>query len=108
MTRNKQKESELKILRKIYNKKRFPKFEVSERPDFIIHSTNKFGVEITRFYPNESAARLYNKTNYADNLASGVGVDKDDLKILNSVSYQIIDEKQVKYLILVQRGFLMI
>lgn len=68
------KEQELIILKQVYKKDKVEITE-SEKPDFIINGIKeRFGVEITEYYYNESSARLKNKSGYFDKIIKS----KDD------------------------------
>lgn len=79
MTTQAKKDKELMILRTVFKKKRFRKYTFSEKPDFIIHAKDDFGVEITEYYPDETTARLHNFTDYTSKVTEGTYVHKDDL-----------------------------
>ena len=74
------KHKEYQVLKRIYTSNKI-RIQSSERPDFIIESKKeKFGVEITEYYYNETSARLKNYKGYAE-------------KILKSNSIDIIDQR---------------
>ncbi len=74
------KERELEIIKNIYISENI-EIIPDEQPDFIINSdTEKFGVEVTEFYYNESTARLKNYKGYKE-------------KILNSNNDSVLDRR---------------
>ena len=79
------KHKEYLVLKKIYNKDNLT-IESTESPDFIIESGfDKFGVEITEYYYNESSARLKNYEGYSE-------------KILKSKSDDVLDKRDKDYI----------
>ena len=61
---------EKKILNEIYTDNMF-EIQESEQPDFVLKNKNnneKFGVEVTELYHNESSARLKNYPGYFEKI----------------------------------------
>lgn len=96
MTRQSKKDEELKILRAVFKKKRYPKYIPSERPDFIMHHKVDFGVEVTEYYPDETSARAHNMPNYV-NLAHKGMIHKDDKDKVSAVLVERYDKKRLKW-----------
>lgn len=78
------KDKEKVILRRIYNKKNDNLYELledkGEKPDFIlkdIKTNEKFGVEVTKLYYNQSTARLKEIPNYETKLLKN-GIPRKD------------------------------
>lgn len=62
------KNEEYNVVKKIYQNEKC-NIEDSEEPDFIIKTeTEKFGVEVTEYYYNESSARLKNYNGYIEKI----------------------------------------
>ena len=98
MTQKNKKEKELKILRTVFKKKRYPKYTFHERPDFIVHHMNDFGVEITEFYPDETVARMVNMPNYAEKVTEKSYIHKDDINKLEVVNTEYFNKKKKKWI----------
>lgn len=85
------KEREYNIVRMIYNENEYKYNEENgynqEKPDFILQRGNeeKFGVEVTELYYNETSARLKNRKNYPEDIRRGK-TDKNDIKPLKIVN----------------------
>ena len=94
------KHKEFLILKKIYNKEGL-KVEASEKPDFIIESEfDRFGVEITEYYYNESSARLKNYEGYSEKILksnSNDVLDKRDKDFIKKTSLYIKDQRDNTY-----------
>jgi len=78
--------AEEKVLRMVYDLERYEPVEESERPDFVLRRRARpelFGVEVTRFYNSEAAARLEHISGYVGELLGGRRHrHKDDVKAL--------------------------
>lgn len=98
MIRQSKKDKEFTILRGIYRKKRFPKYTALEKPDFILHGKEDFGVEITEYYPDETVARLHNMPNYAEMITDKTYIHKDDREKLEVVTMEYQDKKSEKWI----------
>ncbi|MFO0781380.1 MAG: hypothetical protein U0524_00610 [Candidatus Saccharimonadales bacterium] len=94
MTRSAKKDAELEILRKVFPGK---KYTVNERPDFILHGDEDFGVEIVEYYPDETIARLHNRPDYTNEITSNTYVHKDDADKLETVIVEYEDPKTGKW-----------
>lgn len=88
------KEHEHNIVKIIYNEKEYKYNEENgynqEKPDFVLQKSNgeKFGVEVTELYYDETSARLKNRKNYLEDIRSGE-IDKNDIKPLKIISTYI-------------------
>jgi hypothetical protein len=80
------KRAEEEVLRMVYDLERFEPVEASERPDFVLRrkaASERFGVEVTRFYESEASARLEHISGYVGELlGGGKHRHKDDVKAL--------------------------
>ena len=94
------KHKEYLILKKLYNKEGL-NIEPSESPDFVIESSDdRFGVEITEYYYNESSARLKNYKGYSEKILksdSSKILDKRDKGFITKTSLFIKDPKDCEY-----------
>lgn len=95
--------AELEVLNKIYRDDK-AKIELSEHPDFIIENdNNRFGVEITRYYHNESCARLKEFEGYSDRIKASVDnsvLDKKDKDVITKIQSYIQDTRNNQWLLL--------
>ena len=95
------KQNELRILNNIYKEPFVAKIQESEQPDFIIIGDNeKFGVEITEYYYNESSARIKNCNGYLENIinsSDNLKWDKRDRELIEKQFLYILDSKNDKY-----------
>ena len=84
------KDKELMVLKQIYQDDKVV-ITKSECPDFIINGINeKFGVEITDYYYNESSARLKNKPGYFESI-----INSSDNTILTQRDKGIITKQAI-------------
>lgn len=94
------KHKEYQILKKIYDSKKIT-IQPSEKPDFIIGSgKERFGVEITEYYYNESSARLKNYKGYGDKILNSNPVnvlDKRDKETIHKIGLYVKAPEQNKY-----------
>lgn len=97
MTRLLKKRDELNILRLVFKQKRYPSYIPNEKPDFILGSSEKFGVEITEYYPDSTGARLHKVANYAENIINKTYIHKDDKDRLNVVTIEYQNRKTGKW-----------
>lgn len=85
------KENELNIVKIIYNEKEYKYNEENgynqEKPDFVLQKSNgeKFGVEVTELYYDETSARLKKRPRYVEDIKRGE-IDKRDIKPLHVTS----------------------
>lgn len=93
---SKKKKIERRIFDMVYGKQENLSVQHKDKPDFWVKNLDgeKFGVEITEFYINESAARLKNIPLYTDELLDHKRFrHKDDIKNLNIDQIQIKNNK---------------
>ncbi len=90
---SRKKNIERNILQLIYKPSEYSIIEF-EKPDFILEDKNgnKFGVEITQLFLDESSARLKNKPNYLNDIIQNNKLDKRDVGILNVGEIVAIDD----------------
>lgn len=97
------KEKELLVLKNIYYDNKITIIS-SEQPDFIIDGINeKFGVEVTDYYYNESSARLKNKPEYFESIINSDDssvLTKKDKDFITKLAIYVKDSKDDKYKLL--------
>ena len=94
------KQKEYEILRMIYKNEKINAI-LSEEPDFILENKNeKFGVEVTEYYFNESSARLKNYKGYSEKILQSKSqnvLDKRDRGFIQKVGLYIKNTSNNKY-----------
>ena len=98
------KQREMEVLKKIY-KEPIVKINHTDKPDFIIDGDNeRFGVEITDYYYNDSSARLKNQPGYFNEIIKSDNdsiLNKKDRGLITREAIYIKDTTDDKYKFLV-------
>lgn len=83
------KSKELKQLRRVCSKDKYPNVVASENPDFIVDNGNKFGVELVEYYQDDSSGRFANVPNYLNRLVDDGFIHPRDKGIIEVVEPQV-------------------